>query len=162
MSGVNENEFAPDLAATRAMVVTVLWRLEGSPVADYAINFEDVEMKNWYAEAVRWATSLGITNGYSTKQFAPNDTITREQLATIMWRYAKYKGVDVTIGESTNILSYEDISCVNDYAVSAFQWTCSNGIMAGNTNTTLSPDEPVSRIHLASVLHRYSQSAEVN
>jgi hypothetical protein len=158
MSGVNENEFAPELAATRAMAVTVLWRLEGSPVVNYAINFEDVEMESWYAEAVRWAASTGIINGYSDKQFAPHDVITREQLAVVMWRYAKSENADVSIGESTNILSYEDVSSVSDYAIAAFQWTCGSGIMSGDTISTLAPNEQVSRIYFASVLHRYSKN----
>lgn len=157
MSGVNNNEFAPDLSATRAMAVTALWRLEGSPVVNYAISFEDVELESWYTEAIRWAASIGIVNGCSTKQFAPNDIITREQLATIMWRYAKYKGMDVSVGESTNILSYEDISFVSNYAIPAFQWTCGNGIMSGNTISTLAPNGSVSRIYFAYILYNCSQ-----
>ena len=158
MSGINENEFAPDCAATRAMAVTVLWRLEGSPVVNYAISFEDVEVESWYAEALRWAASTGIVNGFSNKQFAPHDEITREQLAVVMWRYAKSKNADVSIGESTNILSYEDVFSVSDYAIPALEWTCGSGIMSGSTISTLAPNEQVSRIYFASVLHRYSQN----
>ena len=158
MSGINENEFAPDRAATRAMAVTVLWRLEGSPVVNYAISFEDVEVESWYAEALRWAASTGIVNGFSNKQFAPHDEITREQLAVVMWRYAKSKNADVSIGESTNILSYEDVFSVSDYAIPALEWTCGSGIMSGSTISTLAPNEQVSRIYFASVLHRYSQN----
>ena len=158
MSGVSETEFAPELAATRAMAVTVLWRLEGCPVVNYAINFKDVEKENWYTEAVRWAASEGIVNGYSSDIFAPHDRITREQLAVVMWRYAKSENIDVSIGENTNILSYEDVFTVSDYAVPAFQWTCGSGIMSGNTISTLAPNESVSRIYFASVLHRYSQN----
>ena len=158
MSGVSKNEFAPELAATRAMAVTVLWRLEGCPVVNYAINFEDVEMGSWYFEALRWAASTGIINGYSDKQFAPYDVITREQLASIMWRYAKSENADVSIGESTDILSYEDVFSVSNYAIPALEWTCGSGIMSGNTISTLAPNEQVSRIYFASVLHRFSQN----
>ena len=160
MTGVTEKTFAPEEMLNRAMAVTVLWRLAGCPVANYAMRFEDVELESWYAEAVRWAASVGIANGYSAEQFAPSDIITREQLATIMWRYAKYKGADVSIGESTNILSYEDIFTVSDYAMPAFQWTCGSGIMSGNTVSTLAPNNNVSRIYFASVLYKYSQSVK--
>jgi hypothetical protein len=160
MTGVTEKTFAPEEMLNRAMAVTVLWRLAGCPVANYAMRFEDVELESWYAEAVRWAASVGIANGYSAEQFAPSDIITREQLASIMWRYAKYKGADVSIGESTNILSYEDIFTVSDYAMPAFQWTCGSGIMSGNTISTLAPNNNVSRIYFASVLYKYSQSVK--
>ena len=156
MGGVSENMFAPDTTLTRAMIVTVLWRMEGCPVANYALSFEDVEKESWYTEAVRWAAATEIVNGYTEKQFAPSDLITREQLATIMWRYAKYKGVDVSVGENTNILSYDDIFSVNEYAIPAFQWTCGSGIMSGSTETTLAPGEYVSRIYFASVIYKYS------
>ena len=160
MTGVTENNFAPEQILNRAEAVTVLWRLEGCPVVNYAINFEDVEMESWYAEAIRWATSTGIINGYSNKQFAPYDGITRQQLAAIMWRYAKSENADISIGESTNILSYEDVFSVSDYAIPAFQWTCGSGIMSGNTISTLAPDESVSRIYFSSVLHKYMQYVE--
>ena len=158
MNGVGEGKFAPEANSTRAMTVTALWRMEGCPVANYALSFNDVAKESWYTEAIRWATSVGIVNGYSAEQFAPNDIINREQLAVVMWRYAKYKNEDVSIGENTNILSYEDAFSVSDYAIPAFQWTCGSGIMSGNTTSTLAPNEKVSRIYFASVLHRYSQS----
>ena len=157
MSGVSESEFAPDTAFTRDMVVTVLWRMEECPVANYAMTFKDVAADSWHTEAIRWAAATGIVNGYSAEQFAPGDIINREQLAAIMWRYAKYKKADVSIGENTNILSYEDVFTVSDYAIPAFQWTCGSGIMSGNTVSTLAPKEQVSRINFASVLHKYVQ-----
>ena len=160
MAGVSETVFAPDAATNRAMAVTVLWRMEGCPVVNYAMAFDDVEAESWYTEAVRWAASTGIVNGYSDEQFAPFDGITREQLALIMWRYAKSENADVSIGESTNILSYEDVFSVSDYAIPAFQWTCGSGIMSGNTISTLAPAESVSRIYLASVLHKYAQTVK--
>jgi hypothetical protein len=78
-----------------------------------------------------------------------------------MWRYAKSENIDVSIGESTNILSYEDVFMVSDYAIAAFQWACGSGIMTGNTISTLAPNEQVSRIYFASVLHKYTQSVEI-
>ena len=132
--------------------------MEGSPASDFAMRFDDVSAETPHAEAIRWAAAINIVNGCSEISFAPNDILTREQLATIIWRYAKYKNKDVNIGESTNILSYEDIFSVSDYAIPAFQWTCGSGIMSGDTISTLAPNEPVSRIYFASVLHRYSQN----
>jgi hypothetical protein len=114
-----------------------------------------------YAEAIRWAAAVKIVNGCSQSSFAPADALTREQLAAIMWRYAKNENADVSIGENTNILSYEDVFSVSDYAVPAFQWTCGTGIMSGNTINTLAPNESVSRIYFASVLHRYAQYVEL-
>ena len=158
MTGVSENTFAPEEKLNRAMAVTAIWRAEGWGIVNYALGFGDVASDSWYTEAIRWAASAGIINGYSDKQFAPNDIISREQLATIMWRYAKYKDTDVSIGENTNILSYEDFFSVSKYAVPAFQWTCGSGIMSGNTTSALAPNEPVNRIAFASVLYNYSQS----
>ena len=158
MSGVNEKEFAPEVAASRAMAVTSLWKAEGSPVVNYVVSFEDVDAESWYGEAVRWAASTGIINGYTDKEFAPDDMITRQQLAAVMWRYAKSENADVSIGDRTNILSYDDVFHVSEYAIPAFQWTCGSGIMPGSTNGTLAPNEHVSRIYFASVLYRYFQS----
>ena len=161
MTGVTENTFAPEEKLNRAMAVTVLWRLEGCPIVNYAISFGDIDTEGWYTEAVRWAASAGIVNGYSNDCFAPYDEITREQLAAIMWRYAKAENADVSIGENNNILSYEDALTVSDYAIPAFQWTCGSGIMSGNTISILAPDERVSRIYFATVLHRYAQYMEL-
>ena len=155
MFGTTKSNFAPDELLNRAMAVTVLWRLEGCPFVNYAMSFEDIEMESWYAEALRWAAATGIVKGYSKEQFGPNSVITREQLASILWRYANYKKEDVSIGESTNILSYEDAFSVSDFAIPAFQWTCGSGIMSGNTLSTLGPSETVSRIYFASVIHKY-------
>ena len=149
----NENE-----AVTRAEAIAALWIMEGSPASDFAMRFDDVSSETPYAEAIRWATAVKIVNGCSESSFAPDDVLTREQLAAIMWRYAKNENADVSIGESTNILSYEDVFSVSGYAIEAFQWTCGSGIMPGNTISTLAPNESVSRIYFASVLHRYLQS----
>lgn len=157
MNGVAENTFAPDEKVTRAMAVTVLWRMEGSPVANYAMSFNDVEKETWYTEAVRWAASTGVVNGYTSEQFAPGDVITREQLASIMWRYAKNENVDVSVGENTNILSYEDVFLASDYAIPALQWSCGSGVLSGYANGTLAPNEAAIRIQLASALYEYSK-----
>jgi hypothetical protein len=156
MTGVAEDNFAPEQILNRAEAVTVLWRMAGCPVVNYAISFNDVEKESWYTEAVRWAASEGIVYGYANDIFAPFDAITREQLAVVMWRYAKNENKDVSIGENTNILSYEDIFIVSKYAIPALQWSCGSGILQGYSNGTLAPREEVSRIDFASTLYKYS------
>ena len=153
-----ENADNEDKAVTRAEAIVSLWNMEGSPASDFAMKFDDVSAEAPYAEAIRWAAAVKIVNGCSESSFAPDDVLTREQLAAILWRYAKSENIDVSIGENTNILSYEDVFAVSDYAIPAFQWTCGSGIMSGNTISTLAPNESVSRIYFASVLHRYSQN----
>ena len=157
MSGMGNGLFAPNSNTSRAMVATMLWRLEGSPVVNYAMNFSDVETDMWYTESIRWANASGIITGYSGK-FAPNDAVTREQLAAMLWRYAKYKGVDVSVGEDTNILSYGDAFDVSEYAVPAIQWACGAGIINGYTEhggQVLGPQRASSRAVVATVLMRY-------
>ena len=156
-----ENADNENIAITRAEAIVALWNMEDSPVVNFAMEFDDVSAEMPYAEAIRWAAAVKIVNGCSQSSFAPADALTREQLAAIMWRYAKNENADVSIGENTNILSYEDVFSVSDYAVPAFQWTCGTGIMSGNTISTLAPNESVSRIYFASVLHRYAQYVEL-
>ena len=156
-----ENADNEDKAVTRAeAIVALLWNMEGSPASDFAMKFDDVSAETPYAEAIRWAAAVKIVNGCSESSFAPDDVLTREQLAAILWRYAKSENIDVSIGENTNILSYEDVFSVSDYAIPAFQWTCGSGIMSGNTISTLAPGEQVNRIFFASVLHKYAQYVE--
>ena len=155
-----ENADNEDKAVTRAEAIVALWNMEGSPASDFAMKFDDVSAETPYAEAIRWAAAVKIVNGCSESSFAPDDVLTREQLAAILWRYAKSENIDVSIGENTNILSYEDVFTVSDYAIPAFQWTCGSGIMSGNTISTLAPSEQVNRIFFASVLHKYAQHVE--
>ena len=155
-----ENADNEDKAVTRAEAIVALWNMEGSPASDFAIKFDDVSAETPYAEAIRWAAAVKIVNGCSESSFAPDDVLTREQLAAILWRYAKSENIDVSIGENTNILSYEDVFTVSDYAIPAFQWTCGSRIMSGNTISTLAPGEQVNRIFFASVLHKYAQYVE--
>ncbi|MBQ2391266.1 MAG: 5'-nucleotidase C-terminal domain-containing protein [Clostridia bacterium] len=157
-----ENADNEDKAVTRAEAIVALWNMEGSPASDFAMKFDDVSAETPYAEAIRWAAAVKIVNGCSESSFAPDDVLTREQLAAILWRYAKSENIDVSIGENTNILSYEDVFTVSDYAIPAFQWTCGSGIMSGNTISTLAPGEQVNRIFFASVLHKYAQYVEQN
>ena len=157
MDGVSETLFAPDGAVTRGMIVTILHRLEGGPVVDYLLPFADVDEGAWYAEAVRWAASEGIVTGVSETAFAPDEPVTREQLAAILWRYAKYKGHDVSIGESTNILSYTDFAEISEYAIPAMQWACGEGIITGSGEGVLNPRGGASRAEAAAMLARFAK-----
>ena len=156
MNGTAEGLFSPDLFTTRAMIVTVLWRLSGSPVVNYYMPFADVDQAAWYAEAVRWAASCGIVAGYDNGNFGPNDPITREQLAAILYRCAAYRQEDTSIGADTNILSFTDAASVSEYAVPALQWACGAGILQGADGALL-PTHPATRAQTAAILHRFCQ-----
>ena len=155
-----ENADNEDKAVTRAEAIVALWNMEGSPIVNFAMKFDDISAEMPYAEAIRWAAAVKIVNGCSESSFAPGDALTREQLAAILWRYAKSENIDVSIGENTNILSYEDVFTVSDYAIPAFQWTCGSGIMSGNTISTLAPKNAVNESQLEEVLFRYSENVK--
>ena len=155
MSGVTNATFAPNDSLTRAMLVTVLWRAEGKPVVDFAMPFTDVVNSAYYAEAIRWAASENIVNGITETEFAPDMNITREQIATIVYRYAKYKGYDVSVGEDTNILSYADFDEISEYAISAMQYAVGSGLMKGKTETALNPKDNATRAEIAAILNRF-------
>ena len=158
MNGVSETDFAPHAATSRSMIVTILYRLEGEPVVDYAMGFTDVAGDAYYAEAVRWAASEGIVGGYGGGLFGSDDAVTREQLAVILYRYAVYKGYDVSIGEDTNILSYADFADLSEYAIPAMQWACGAGVITGVTDATLVPQGEATRAQVAAMLMRFCEA----
>ena len=158
MNGVSETDFAPHAATSRSMIVTILYRLEGEPVVDYAMDFTDVAGDAYYAEAVRWAASEGIVGGYGGGLFGSDDAVTREQLAVILYRYAVYKGYDVSIGEDTNILSYDDFADLSEYAIPAMQWACGAGIVNGTSESTLTPQGEATRAQVAAMLMRFVEA----
>ena len=157
MNGTSDTRFSPYLSTTRAMIVTILWRLENEPVVNFAMTFADVDENAWYGEAVRWATSSGIVTGYSAEAFGPDDNITREQLAAILYRYTQFKGIDVSAGENTNILSYGDALTISGYAFPAMQWACGAGLMQGADGKLL-PDVQATRAQVAAILHRFCEN----
>ena len=158
MNGVSETDFAPHATTSRSMIVTILYRLEGEPVVNDAMDFTDVAGDAYYAEAVRWAASEGIVGGYGGGLFGSDDAVTREQLAVILYRYAVYKGYDVSIGEDTNILSYADFADLSEYAIPAMQWACGAGIITGVTNSTLVPQGEATRAQVAAMLMRFCEA----
>ena len=148
-AGTSETAFSPDAKMTRAMLVTVLWRMEGSPKAAEP-TFVDVR-GTWCSKAVGWATANGIVNGYSDDVFAPNEAITREQMAAILYRFAAFKGVDVSAGGELS--GFADLCDVSAYALNAMSWAVGNGILNGN-NGKLMPTAGADRAQVAAILHR--------
>ena len=158
MVGLPDGSFAPSGDVTRAQVVTILWRLEGKPVVDYAMQFEDAASGEWFTEAIRWAASNGVVEGYNDKAFGPNDAITREQFAAILYRYSQFKGYDVSVGEDTNILDFDDAQSISTYAVPAIQWACGSGVISGVSALTLDPTGVTSRAQAATMFMRYCEN----
>ncbi len=156
MTGVSESEFAPDGTATRGQIVTILWRLAGSPVVNYAMRYADVDEGAWYGEAVRWAASTGVVTGYSESSFGPSDAITREQLATILYRYVKAQGQGFA-GMWYFPLRYDDAASISDWADEAMHWCVMKGIINGTSETTLSPRATATRAQLAAILQRFCE-----
>ena len=151
LSNYENGCFGPDDAASRAMLVDALWRLEGRPAATSRSTFADVSAESQSAPAIDWAAEHGIISGYSPTAFGPEDTLTREQMVTVLWNYANYKGCDVSVGESTNILSYDDVFSLSEYAFPAMQWACGSGLL-DNREPRLSPAEATTRAHLSVAL----------
>ena len=156
MNGTSKTTFGPNDSTTRGMIVTVLYRLENEPSAAEA-SFTDVVSGQYYTNAVAWANANGIVTGYGNGKFGPNDKITREQLAAILYRYAQYKKYDVSVGEDTNILSYADAQSVSAYAIPAMQWACGAGIVNGS-NGKLNPQNNATRAEVAAMLMRYCEN----
>lgn len=157
MRGVSDTEFAPEQNVTRAMFVTILYRLNGSPKAG-SVAFSDVDSGEWYYDAVAWATENGIVNGVSDTEFAPGENITREQLAAMMLRYAKAQGRDTSVGENTNILSYDDFAQISEYAISAIEYAVGCGLINGKSETTLAPQDNATRAETAIIIMRFAKA----
>ena len=155
MNGIGNTRFAPDSPTTRAMIVTMLHRMEGEPASEYAMTFRDVYAGKWYTDAIRWAAEKEIVTGYSAEKFGPEDRLTREQLVTILERYAQYKGCDVSKGEKTYLAGFTDASTISDWAVKAFRWAVNAGIINGVGENRLSPHTDATRAQVATMLMRY-------
>jgi len=160
MTGVSETEFAPEADVTRAMFVTVLYRLENRPDLSNEIlgyPFADVDAQSWYGNAVYWARQNGIVAGVSDELFAPEENITREQMAAILYRYAKYKAYDTAANGNLN---YTDSSAISDYAAEATVWAADKGILQGNEDGTFAPAANATRAQTAAVFQRIVQQLQ--
>ncbi|MGN0963408.1 MAG: S-layer homology domain-containing protein, partial [Clostridia bacterium] len=157
MNGTGATTFEPESTFTRAMLATTLYRLEGEPKVTAENPFTDVKDGEWYTDAVIWAAENGIVKGITEDTFAPNDIATREQFATMMYRYAQYKQVDVTVSEDF-VLSFNDADKVSEYAVDAMKWAVENELINGRTETDLVPQGLTKRAEAATILVRFDEN----
>ena len=157
MNGVTADRFRPGTVTNRAMIVTILWRLDNQPDAATAVSFTDVTEDKYYAEAVAWGGSYNIVTGYEDGTFRPGAPITREQLAAILYRYALSKGYDVTIFTGTALDDFPDGGAVSSYAHEAMRWAVSVGIVGGKSDGTLSPKGSATRAEAAAMLMRFCE-----
>ena len=157
MTGTAEDTFAPELPASRGMVVSILHRLAGSPTVSAEV-FADVAADDWYGQAVAWAASEGIASGTSAETFSPNAAVTREQLAALLCNFAAQQGMDTTA--RSDLSSFDDVETVSDWAQDAVSWAHAEGLFAGTSATTLSPQGEATRAQLAAMLVRFSDYLE--
>ena len=156
MSGVSDKTFAPNANTTRGMIVTVLYRLENEPDVNIDNSFNDVKPSDYYANAIYWAKKNNIVTGYNSTTFAPNDNITREQMATILYRYAAYKGY--SIDKTSDLSGFTDVSNINDYALKPIKWAVSSNLISGMGDSTISPQGNASRAQIATILMRFIEN----
>ena len=159
MLGTSKTLFSPHGTATRGMMATILWRMEGSPVPKGKNSFTDVEDGKWHADAITWTAENGIFAGYGKDKFGPDDPITREQLAAIFYRYADYKGYDLTV--KGNLDKFKDADKITDYAKTAMQWAVGSGLMKGKSGNLLDPQGTATRAEIAAMLHRFIEKYEL-
>lgn len=156
MNGMGDDLFAPNAPLTREMLAVVLYNMEKQPESTGVNPFADVKADMWYTDAIVWANANGIVAGYDDSTFGLGDSITREQLATILYRYAQLKGYDVT--EKADLTGYTDSESISDYAVEAMQWANANGIVNGMTETTLAPQGTATRAQVATMLMNFCEN----
>ena len=156
MTGTSAATFSPDVTTTRGMIVTILWRMAGSPATSETAIFPDVVKDSYYADAVAWASANGIVNGYDNGLFGPDNPITREQLAATLYRYAQYSGCDMT--DRADLSGYTDAVQITGYAVEALTWANANGLITGTSTTTLTPGGVATRAQVATIFMRFMQN----
>jgi hypothetical protein len=155
-NGTTTTTFEPNPPMSRALFATGLYRLEGSPAVTGTNNFADVKSGEWYTDAVLWANANGIVGGYGNGMFGTTDNVTREQMAVILYNYAKYKGYDVT--KTIDLKAYTDAGSISGYAQAAMIWANAEGLLTGRTTTTLVPDGSSSRAEVATILMRFIEN----
>ena len=153
MDGTSSDRFAPNAPLTRAMIVTILYRMAGSPAMSGASDFKDVDSNKWFAKAVAWAAANGIVNGYGSGLFGPNDPVTREQLAAILYRYTAYCKASTT-ANGDNLAGFADLSTVSGYALESMNWAVGEKLLKG-ANSKLDPKANATRAQVAAIIHRY-------
>ena len=156
MSGTSETTFSPDLTTTRGMIVTILYRMENEPTVTSTTAFTDVASDQYYANAVAWAAQNGIVSGTTATTFAPNAAITREQMAAILYRYAQFKGYDVSVKADLSV--YTDAAQIGSYATDAMAWANGAQLITGTSATTLTPAGNATRAQVAAILMRFCEN----
>lgn len=155
MNGTSSTSFLPNVSTSRAMLVTVLYRMAGEPENTTASSFADVAKDSYYADAVAWATETGIVEGYSVHNFGTDDPVTREQVATILYRYAVHVGRDTSAANM--LINFLDADQISAYAVPALEWANAEGLILGMTENTLNPSGEATRAQIAAILARFSR-----
>ena len=153
-SGTSENTFSPHVSLTRAMLVTFLWRAEGCPAAQQKTAFVDVADGMYYTDAIAWASENGIVMGYTDGTFGPDDIITREQIAVVMYRTAVYRGEFDAAETAADLADFTDAASVSDYAVEGMRWAVGSGLIIGNDGK-LNPRGDASRAESVTILSRF-------
>ena len=156
MNGISDSAFAPDAKLTRAMLVTILYRYEGEPTVEDGTDFTDVSGGQWYSDAIVWASENGVANGYGDGRFGANDSITREQLAVMLYNYARLKGFDVS--QAADLSAFDDSAEISTWAGGALAWANAVGLINGRTETTLAPAGTATRAEAATILMRFIES----
>ena len=154
MTGTDSDAFSPDLSTERGMVITILYRMEGSPAASGTSQFPDVKDGEWYTNAILWGTGNNIARGYDDGNFYPNKTVSRQELACFIYRYAQFKGYDTD--ETVNLLlQFVDANEIAAWAKDAMEWSNAATLIQGTSNDTLAPEDSTARSQLAAICHRF-------
>ena len=157
MTGTGNDLFSPNGTTTRGQAVTILYRLAGSPSVS-GDGFSDVKSSDWFYKAVQWASKNGIASGYGNGKFGPNDTLNREQLATMLYRYAQFKKMNITT--NGGLSKFSDSGSVSGYALDAMSWAVSKGLISGTSDGKLNPGSTATRAQLAAILHRFCENVK--
>ena len=153
--GATETKFDPNAPMTRGMMVTVLWRMEKEPIVNYLMQYKDVNTAEYYAEAIRWATSEKIVTGYSNIEFKPDEMLSRQEMVTMLYRYAMYKEIDVALADEIDLAKFVDSIAIADYAMEAMKWSVGKGIINGMSEISLAPATLTARCEVAAVIMRF-------
>mgnify|MGYP004483115705 FL=1 len=158
MNGVNASRFTPDSTLNRAMMVTMLYRMTGSPAVSGNSVFSDVPSGKWYSDAVQWASVNGVVNGVGKDRFAPDTQITREQMASMMMRYAQFK--QYSTGKSADLSAFNDAGSISSWALESMKWANAAGLINGRTASTIAPQDTATRAEAATILMRFCEMSK--
>ena len=158
MNGVNASRFAPDSTLNRAMMVTMLYRMTGSPAVSGNSVFSDVPSGKWYSDAVQWASVNGVVNGVGKDRFALDTQITREQMASMMMRYAQFK--QYSTGKSADLSAFNDAGSISSWALESMKWANAAGLINGRTASTIAPQDTATRAEAATILMRFCEMSK--